>query len=106
MSLRNLTLSGLTVFVIALLLPDLAFADSITEFSTPFEKIMNTITGPVGKWISMTMLATCGFVFWSRKEDLEGGFKLLLGIAMAISFIAFASGIVSSMFSFSTGRLI
>ncbi len=103
---RNFIFSGAAALALALIMPDFAFATDITEFSGPFEKVMHTITGPVGKWISMTMMAACGFVFWARKEDLEGGFKLLLGIVFAISFISFASSIVSSVFSFSTGCLI
>ena len=36
-----------------------------------------------------------------NKDDISGGFKLLLGVVFGISFIAFASSIVNSVFTFS-----
>ena len=40
--------------------------------------------------------------FWKfTKDDISGGFKLLLSVVFGISFIAFASSIVNSVFSFS-----
>ncbi len=85
-----------------LMLPDLALASGgIGEFSAPLEKVMNTVTGPAGKAISIVAMALCGLVFIMNKDDLSGGFKLLLGVVFGISFIAFASSIVNSVFSFS-----
>ncbi len=84
------------------LFPDLALASGgIGEFSAPLEKVMNTITGPAGKTISIVAMALCGLVFIMNKDDLSGGFKLLLGVVFGISFIAFAGSIVNSVFSFS-----
>lgn len=86
----------------ACLVPDLAAASGgITEFSSPLERVVNTITGPAGKWISITAMAICGIIFIMNKDDISGGFKLLLGVVFGISFIAFASSIVNSVFSFS-----
>jgi type IV secretion system protein VirB2 len=83
-------------------LPEMALASGgIGEFSAPLEKVMNTITGPAGKAISIVAMALCGLVFIMNKDDLSGGFKLLLGVVFGISFIAFASSIVNSVFSFS-----
>jgi type IV secretion system protein VirB2 len=85
-----------------LLVPDAAFASgAITEFSSPLERVVNTVTGPAGKWISIVAMALCGIVFILNKDDISGGFKLLLGVVFGISFIAFASSIVNSVFSFS-----
>ena len=82
--------------------PAAVFASGgISEFSAPLEKVMNTITGPAGKTISIVAMALCGLVFIMNKDDLSGGFKLLLGVVFGISFIAFASSIVNSIFSFS-----
>jgi type IV secretion system protein VirB2 len=82
--------------------PATVFASGgITEFSAPLEKVMNTITGPAGKTISIVAMALCGLVFIMNKDDLSGGFKLLLGVVFGISFIAFASSIVNTVFSFS-----
>ena len=41
------------------------------------------------------------FIACMNKDDISGGFKLLLGVVFGISFIAFASSIVNSVFSFS-----
>lgn len=82
--------------------PDLAFASGgISEFSGPLEKVVGTITGPAGKWISIVAMALCGIIFIMQKDDLTGGFKLLLSVVFGISFIAFAGSIVNSVFSFS-----
>lgn len=82
--------------------PDLALASGgITEFSGPLEKVVNTITGPAGKWISIIAMALCGLVFLFNKDDISGGFKLLLSCCFGISFIAFAGSMVNSVFSFS-----
>jgi type IV secretion system protein VirB2 len=73
----------------------------IGDFSAPLEKVMNTITGPAGKTISIVAMAICGLTFIWNKDDISGGFKLLLGVVFGISFIAFASSIVNNIFSFS-----
>ncbi|OLN27295.1 Conjugative transfer protein TrbC [Desulfovibrio sp. DV] len=73
----------------------------ISEFSSPLEKVVQTITGSAGKWISITAMAICGAVYIFNKEDISGGFKLLLSVVFGISFIAFATNIVESVFSFS-----
>ena len=42
----------LLAFACLLLLPELALASGgITEFSSPLEKVVNTVTGPAGKYI-------------------------------------------------------
>lgn len=73
----------------------------ISEFSGPLEKVVGTITGPAGKWISIVAMALCGIIFIMNKDDISGGFKLLLSVVFGISFIAFAGSIVNSVFSFS-----
>lgn len=84
------------------LMPELAAASGgISEFSGPLEKVVGTITGPAGKWISITAMAICGIIFIMNKDDISGGFKLLLSVVFGISFIAFAGSIVNSVFSFS-----
>lgn len=81
--------------------PELALASGgITEFSSPLEKVVNTITGPAGKYIGITAMAICGIIFIMNKDDISGGFKLLLSVVFGISFIAFAGSIVNSVFSF------
>jgi type IV secretion system protein VirB2 len=96
----KLTFLGLAVCLLAF--PDLAQASGgITEFSSPLEQVVNTITGPAGKWISIVAMALCGVIFIMNKDDISGGFKLLLSVVFGISFIAFAASIVNSVFSFS-----
>lgn len=87
---------------LCLCFPDIATASGgITEFSSPLERVVNTITGPAGKWISIVAMALCGVIFIMNKDDISGGFKLLLSVVFGISFIAFAASIVNSVFSFS-----
>lgn len=82
--------------------PEFAAASGgITEFSSPLEQVVNTITGPAGKWIAIVAMALCGVIFIMNKDDISGGFKLLLSVVFGISFIAFAASIVNSVFSFS-----
>lgn len=73
----------------------------ISEFSSPLEKVVGTITGPAGRWIAIAGMAIVGLVYIFNKEDIAGGVKLLLNVVFAICFIAFATGIVDSLFSFS-----
>lgn len=87
---------------LVLFIPEAAFAGSgITEFSGPLEKVMATLTGDAGRWISIIAMALCGVVFIIQKDDISGGFKMLLSVVFAISFIAFAASIVNSVFTFS-----
>ena len=88
--------------LLLLAFPEFAAASGgITEFSSPLEKVVNTITGPAGKWIAIVAMALCGVIFIMNKDDISGGFKLLLSVVFGISFIAFAASIVNSVFSFS-----
>ncbi len=103
---RKFSTSHLAFFGLAavclLAFPDLAAASGgITEFSSPLEQVVNTITGPAGKWISIVAMALCGVIFIMNKDDISGGFKLLLSVVFGISFITFAASIVNSVFSFS-----
>ncbi len=84
-----------------MLFPEAAFAaKSIKEFSTPFETITGTITGPVGRYVSIAAMAITGITYIMKKETLDGGMKMLLSVVFGISMIAFASPIVLSMFNF------
>ena len=86
----------------AMAFPEMALASGgITEFSSPLEKVVNTVTGPAGKYISIVAMAICGIIFIMNKDDISGGFKLLLSVVFGISFIAFAGSMVNSIFSFS-----
>ena len=86
----------------AMSFPEMALASGgITEFSSPLEKVVNTVTGPAGKYISIVAMAICGIIFIMNKDDISGGFKLLLSVVFGISFIAFAGSMVNSIFSFS-----
>ena len=96
----------LSLVVIALFGVDTCLASGgIDEFATSADKVMKTITGPFGRYVSIIMMAVCGIVLWWQKDDLSGGIKLLLQVVFAISFIAFASGIVDKLFTF-TGAVI
>jgi type IV secretion system protein VirB2 len=89
------------LLIFSLLFPELAFASGIGDFSGPVDKVMETVTGPVGKSVSIVGMCLCGYYFITNKEDISGGVKALLGIVFGICFIALASPIVNSLFSFS-----
>ena len=98
----GISLAVFGFLALCLCFPDIAAASGgITEFSSPLERVVNTVTGPAGKWIAITAMALCGVVFIMNKDDISGGFKLLLSVVFGISFIAFAASIVNSVFSFS-----
>ncbi len=99
MTLRKICFLALAFSMI--FTPEAFASGGITEFSSPLEKVVNTITGDAGKWISITAMGICGMIFIMNKDDISGGFKLLLGVVFGISFIAFASNIVTSVFTFS-----
>lgn len=94
--------STICLTVLCLACPEIAAASGgITEFTGPLEKVVNTLTGPAGKYIGIVGMGICGVYYIFNKEDLAGGFKMLLGVVFGISFIAFASSIVNSVFAFS-----
>ena len=50
--------------------PHLAAASGgITEFSSPLEQVVNTVTGPAGKWIAIVAMALCGVIFIMNNDD-------------------------------------
>ena len=52
--------------------PELASASGgITEFSDPLEQVVNTITGPAGKWISIVAMALCGVIFIMNNDEYK-----------------------------------
>lgn len=84
------------------LLPEFVFASGgISEFTGPLDKVVNTITGTAGKSIAIVLMAATGIYYIMNKEDISGGFKIMLGLVFGISFIAFAGSIVGTVFSFS-----
>lgn len=103
MRMRNVVLLGILAL---LLIPEIAAAaNSITELESPFEQVVGTITGPVGRWVSIGAMALCGFAYIMKRNELTEGFKMLLGVVFGISFIALASSIVDGIFSFSGALL-
>lgn len=88
------------LFIIAS--PELAHASGgISEFTGPLEKVVNTITGPAGKFISIAAFGITFIIYLFNREDISGSFKLLLQVIMGIAGLAFAGSIVNSVFSFS-----
>jgi len=89
------------LLILWLVFPKQALAGGIGEFAGPIDRVMETITGPVGKSVSIIGLALCGYYFITNKEDIAGGAKALLGMVMGICFIALAAPVVNNLFSFS-----
>ena len=84
-----------------LLLPEAAHASGITDFSGPLEKVAGTVTGPVGRWVSIIGMGLVGLLLIFQRSEMTEGVKMLCGVVFAICFIAFAANIVNAMFSFS-----
>ena len=101
-----LSLASLALTLLIMALPEAAMASGgVDDFSGPFEKVVNTITGPWGKFVSIAGMAICGVVFIFNRQDMGEGFKMMLQVVFGICFICFAATIVGSMFSF-TGAVI
>ena len=99
---KKYSLFFIALVAVVVAFPEMALASGgITEFSSLLEKVVNTVTGPAGKYISIVAMAICGIIFIMNKDDISGGFKLLLSVVFGISFIAFAGSMVNSIFSFS-----
>lgn len=100
-------LFNLIMMCVIVLISEDSFAASIGEFSGPIDKVMNTITGPLGKSVSIIAIAIGGITFWLKGADLGEGLKTFLGLIVAIAMIALASPIIDSVFQFSSsGALI
>ena len=95
----------LTLLMLGAFCSEALASGGITEFSGPLEKVVNTIAGPAGKYISIAAFGITFLVYMFNREDISGSFKMLLQVVMGISGVAFAGSIVNSMFSF-TGALI
>jgi type IV secretion system protein VirB2 len=94
------------VAVIALV-PDSALASGgISDFSGPFEKVINTITGPWGRIVSIAGMAICGVVFIFNRQDMGECFKMMLQVVFGICFICFAATIVDALFGSFSGAVI
>ena len=93
-------------FVVLVLFAGDALASSgISEFEGPTEAVVNTLTGRWARYFAILCMAITGITFIWKREELSGGFKMLLGLVFGLSFIAFAASIVDALFSFSGALL-
>lgn len=107
--IENKTLFLVAVAVAAFMafVPEAAFASGgISDFSGPFEKVMETITGPWGRIVSIAGMAICGVVFIFNRQDMGEGFKMMLQVVFGICFICFAATIVDALFGGFSGAVI
>ena len=73
----------------------------ISDFEAPAQKVVATLTGNWARYFAIICMGITGITFIWKREELSGGFKMLLGLVFGLSFIAFASGIVDKLFDFS-----
>lgn len=95
----------LALVLLALAAEPALASNAISEFNSPFESVVGTITGPIGRWIAIAAMGITGITYIMKRDEISGAFKMLLGVVFGICFIAFAASIVDSLFSF-TGALI
>lgn len=106
MKKTSVFLSLCILAVLATITPDLALASGgIDAFTSPMEKVVNTILGKWGMLVSVAGMACVGIVYIFNRQDMSEGFKMFLQVVFGICFIAFASQIVNALFSF-TGAVI
>ncbi len=86
------------VVLLALTCSEALASGGISDFDSPMEKVVNTVTGPWGKYVSIIGMALVGVVYIFRKDDISGVVAMLLNIVFAICFIAFATNIVTTVF--------
>jgi type IV secretion system protein VirB2 len=99
--------ASLTALALLAMVPDAAFASgSISDFSGPFEMVMNTITGPWGRIVSIAGMAICGVVFIFNRQDMGEGFKMMLQVVFGICLICFAATMVDAMFGGFSGAVL
>lgn len=83
----------------SLLLPGTAWAGTgIGEFAAPIKAVVDTVTGTTARYISVAAMAGAGLTLFLGRNELDGIVKTLLVVVIAISFVAFASPIVMSVF--------
>lgn len=92
---------GFLLSALWLIFSNTAAAGGIGEFSGPLNKVMETLSGPIGRAVCVLGLIACGYTLITQKEDLSGGAKAMLSWALFSCFIALALPIADTLFSFS-----
>ncbi len=77
--------------------PDLfaGTATSLANFTAPIQKVIEWMTGDIGRLVSIVVLAFFGFHLWKKRADDKGerGLMYLLGTAVVLG----ATNIVDSL---------
>lgn len=103
---KSLLMGAVVVTAFMAFVPEVFASGGISEFSGPFEKVMETITGPWGRIVSIAGMAICGVVFIFNRQDMGEGFKMMLQVVFGICFICFAATIVDALFGGFGGAVI
>lgn len=86
------------------MIPDTVMAASsgdIGEFTSAFEKIVDLVIGKFGQIISTLAVACLGIYFMYARQEMSEGFKIMISVALGISFVVFAANLVNSLFNWS-----
>ena len=95
-SLRRLACGLLCI--LALLFAHSAFASSTNTpalFTDPIQKVVDWVTGDVGRLLSIVVLAIVGMTFWKKRSDDKGERVLLYVVGTAI--VLGATNIVAAL---------
>ncbi len=70
-------------------------AASLANFTAPIQKVIEWMTGDIGRLVSIVVLAFFGFHLWKKRADDKGerGLMYLLGTAVVLG----ATNIVDSL---------
>lgn len=79
----------------------LASSGDIGEFTSAFEKIKDLVIGKFGQIISTLAIACLGIYFMYARQEMSEGFKIMISVALGISFVVFAANLVNSLFNWS-----
>ena len=91
------------LYLCVVLLSPLAHASNTgMPWESPLEKIVNSITGPVAFGVAVLGIVAAGLSLIFNGNAMSGFVKVLVGLALVISLIVFATNLLSTVFGVSS----
>lgn len=86
----------LTAFAVFLLSTEPSLAQDFSGVTTFLDKIVSTITGPIGIAVSAIAVIAVGFSFMTGRMDWTYAVAVILGIAIVFGGASFVEGLSAS----------